>query len=127
MLNQVGLTRAEKIDPSCAFKAVPIVPSGFGLQREDSTVDMKPFVACNYEICKPTTKTCYTDTLTDSTPEKHVKSGLESYASHVVDGESDLCSNYCFSYYNEGRTIPEVGLPTALRKKVCYHILLICL
>ena len=46
-------TRAEKGDPSCAFKAVPIVPSGFGLQREDSTADMKPFVLSDH-ICKPT-------------------------------------------------------------------------
>ena len=76
--------------PSCALKAVP---PRFGLQREDSAIHMKPFVTSD-QICKPSTTTYYTGTLTDPLPKRHVKPGLEPrvYASRGVGGESNLRS-----------------------------------
>ena len=69
-----GTTRAEKVDPSCALKAVPTVPPGFSLQHEESTADTKPFVVSD-QICKPTTTTYYTGTLTDPLPKRHLNLG----------------------------------------------------
>ena len=88
-------TRAEKVDPSCALKAVPTVSPGFGLQREESTADMKPFVVFD-QIGKPTTINYYTGTLTEPLPKRNLKPGLEPhvYASQGVGG------------------VPEVGHPT---------------
>ena len=90
-----GTTHAEKVDPSCALKAVPTVPPGFGLQREESTADMKPFVASD-QISKPATTNYYTGTLTEPLPKRNLKPGLEPhvYASRGFGG------------------VPEVGLPT---------------
>ena len=90
-----GATCAEKVDPFCALKAVPAVPPGFGLRREESTADMKPFVVSD-QIGKPTTTNCYTGTLAEPLPKRNLKPGLEPhvYASRGVGG------------------VPEVGLPT---------------
>ena len=90
-----GTTRAEKVGPFCALKAVPTVPPGFGLQREESAANMKPFVVSD-QIGKPITTNYYTGTLTEPLPKRNLKPGLEPhvYASRGVGG------------------VPEVGLPT---------------
>ena len=100
-----GTTRAEKVGPSCALKAVPTVPPGFGSQREESTADMKPFVVSD-QIGKPTTTNYYTGTLTEPLPKRNLKPGLEPhvYASRGVGG------------------VPEVGLPTGCFQPVKHEV-----